>query len=60
MAGKEAHRPHENEGLSSRIRNLILVAKVEERRKEKSGQRSGPNGELRRRTDQNEEEKRAS
>jgi hypothetical protein len=60
MAGKEAHDPQEKEGLSSRIRDLILVATVEERRKSKSRKRAGPTSEQRRRTDQASEEKRAS
>jgi hypothetical protein len=60
MAGKEPPHPDEKDGLSSRIRDLILVATVEERRKPKSRKRSGPNGEQRRRTDQASEEKRAS
>jgi hypothetical protein len=59
MAGNKPHDPHEKEGLSARIRELILVAKVEERRKPKSRKRSGPKGELRRRTDQATDEKRA-
>jgi hypothetical protein len=60
VAGNEAHDAHDKEGLSTRMRDLIRLATVEERRKPKSRKRSGPNGELRRRSDQATEEKRAS
>jgi hypothetical protein len=60
MAGTEAPDPNEQERLSSKIRELILVARVEERRKPKTPKRSGPKGELRRRTDPASEEQRAS
>jgi hypothetical protein len=60
MAGKDSHDPHEKDSLSTRMRDLLRIATVEERRKPKDHKRSGPNGELRRRTDQASEEKRAS
>ena len=60
MAGKQGHDAHEKDSLSARMRDLIRLATVEERRNRKSRKRSGPNGEQRRRTDQATEEKRAS
>jgi hypothetical protein len=59
MAGKEDHDAHENESLSTRMRDLLRIATVEERRNPKSRKRSGSKGEQRRRTDQATEEKRA-
>jgi hypothetical protein len=59
MAASDSH-DSEKESLSARIRDLILVAKVEERRKPKTRKRSGPKGELRRRTDEVGEQKEVS
>jgi hypothetical protein len=56
----EAHDGHEKESLSTRMRDLIRLATVEERRKPESRKCSGADGEQRRRTDQASEEKRAS
>jgi len=51
MAGNEAHDSHEKESLSTRMRDLIRLATVEERRKSESNKHSGPEGEQRRQTD---------
>jgi hypothetical protein len=50
MRGNEAH--DEKQSLSSRMRDLIRLATVEERRKQESSERSGTDGEQRRRTDE--------
>ena len=60
MAANEAHDAHEKDGLSTRMRDLIRLATVEERRNPKNRKGSGPEGELRRRTDQVSDEKQAS
>lgn len=60
MTSKKAHDAHEKESLSTRMRDLIRIATVEERRNPKSRKPSGPDGKQRRRTDQATEEKRAS
>ena len=60
MASNEAPGAHEKDSLSTRMRDLIRLATVEERRNPKSRKRSGANGEQRRRTDETTEEKRAS
>jgi hypothetical protein len=51
MAGNEAHDAHEKQSLSTRMRDLIRLATVEERRKSESTKAS-PDGEQRRHTDQ--------
>jgi hypothetical protein len=60
MARDESADPQEKEGLSARIRDLILGANVEERRKPDTGESAGPNAEQRRRTDPADEGDRAS
>ena len=61
MAHKDSHDAAEVRGLSDRMRKLIEIATVEERRKADSEKDSGPEGEQRRRTDaMGEPEKRAS
>jgi hypothetical protein len=42
----------ETGGLSTRMRELISIATLEERRKSRVGKRSGPAGERRRRNDE--------
>jgi hypothetical protein len=59
MAGKDAHDHQEKDGLSSRMHDLLRLATVEDRREPESRERSGPQGERRRRTDQATQEKRA-
>ena len=60
MSSKEPNDSPQDEGLSARMRELISIATVEERRKPTS-QRSDPKGERRRRTDPTvEPEKKAS
>ena len=61
MADKDSRDAAEADGLSDRMRNLIEIATVEERRKAGNENGSGPEGEQRRRTDATgEPEKRAS
>jgi hypothetical protein len=52
MRGNEEHDAHENQSLSTRMRDLIRLATVEERRKSESSKRSRTKGEQRRHTDQ--------
>jgi hypothetical protein len=63
-----ARRPHdklddqrsvETESLSERIRGLLSLATLEERRKSHAGKRSGPAGERRRRSDESSPEQQA-
>jgi hypothetical protein len=51
MTRNEAHDAHEKESLSTRMRDLIRLATVEERRQAESSKRSGSDGEQRRQTD---------
>ena len=64
VARKDSHRdsrqPPEEERLSTRMRDLIRIATVEERRAPENEEQPGPNGERRRRTDEASEERRAS
>jgi hypothetical protein len=60
MAGDNSHDPHEKDSLSTRMRDLLRLATVEERRNPRRRKRTGPKGELRRRTDELNEEERAS
>lgn len=60
MADNDSHDIEKDE-LSDRMRRLIEIATVEERREASSQTGSGPEGEQRRRTDHvDEQEKRAS
>ena len=60
MPGKESHDSPEKEGLSARMRELISIATVDERRKP-SRKQPEPGGAQRRRTDlTTEQEEKAS